>query len=170
MSSAEAMAGPDLMAALDRELQLVSAVSVLMSERVASISGINCTDLECLGAIEVGGVATAGDLASATGLSTGAITGVIDRLERAGYVRREADPADRRRVLVRAEPRAAEITELYEPMLAEMHALWGDYAARDIAVVLDFLARSRQLAERHLGRLERRSEEAETARPRARRR
>jgi DNA-binding MarR family transcriptional regulator len=61
-------------------------------------------------------VATAGELAAATGLTTGAITAVIDRLERAGYIRRRPDPADRRKVRLRLEPAATErLSALYAP-------------------------------------------------------
>src|SRR3954454_1764219 len=66
---------------------------------------VNRTDLHCLNAIENGGGLTAGQLASQTGLTTGAVTGVIDRLERAGLARRTPDPDDRRRVKVEVTPK-----------------------------------------------------------------
>src|SRR5882762_8719381 len=66
--------------------------------------GVNLTDLHCLNVIERRGSVTAGELAADAGLTSGAITGVVDRLERAGYARRERDPDDRRRVGVAVTP------------------------------------------------------------------
>src|ERR1700733_11041636 len=100
----------ELITKLAAAMRDVSGLSVLHSQAVAGRLGINSTDLECLDLVERGPVA-AGALAGATGLTTGAITGVIDRLERAGFVRREADSADRRKVLVRALPKVAEEAE-----------------------------------------------------------
>src|SRR6266581_7672060 len=74
--------------------------TVLYTQAVAEQVGLNLTDLSCTGILTVEGPVTAGRLAELTGLTTGAITGAIDRMERAGYVRRESDPNDRRRVVV----------------------------------------------------------------------
>src|SRR3954470_13835237 len=78
-----------------------SAFDNLAAERL----GVNRTDLHCLNAIENAGGLTAGELAAETGLTSGAVTGVIDRLERAGFARRVADPDDRRRVKVEVTPK-----------------------------------------------------------------
>src|SRR5215813_7664872 len=96
----------DLVAALNRAMRDASGQGVLYSQAVAERLGINSTDLECLDSVVLRGPLTAGELADATGLTTGAITGVIDRLERAGFARRERDKDDRRRVLVRAQQAA----------------------------------------------------------------
>src|SRR5579863_10050526 len=73
----------------------------LMSQAAADRIGINSTDLNCLNILSFRGQMTAGELARETGLTTASITGVVDRLEEAGFVRRERDPQDRRRVVVR---------------------------------------------------------------------
>src|SRR3954463_16587371 len=78
-----------------------SAFDNLAAERL----GVNRTDLHCLNAIENAGGLTAGQLAAGTGLPSGAVTGVIDRLERAGFARRVSDPDDRRRVKVEVTPK-----------------------------------------------------------------
>src|SRR5690242_21476366 len=78
-----------------------SAFDNLAAERL----GVNRTDLHCLNAIENAGGLTAGELAEETGLTTGAITGVIDRLERVGLARLVADPEDRRRVKLEVTPK-----------------------------------------------------------------
>jgi DNA-binding MarR family transcriptional regulator len=78
----------------------VSGLSVLYSHAMASELGINSTDLECLDLVIFGGEMTAGALAVQAGLTTGAMTTVIDRLERTGFVERRRDDGDRRKVLV----------------------------------------------------------------------
>src|SRR5690349_23076125 len=84
---------------LGREL---SARTVLFHDAVASRIGLSATESKCLDiALRANGPLTAGKLAEQTGLTTGAITGVLDRLERAGFIRREKDEADRRQVLIR---------------------------------------------------------------------
>ncbi|MBW4718975.1 MarR family winged helix-turn-helix transcriptional regulator [Saccharothrix obliqua] len=78
-----------------------SALTILFHSRVAEQMGLSPTDEKCLDlAMRAEGPVTAGRIAELSGLSTGAVTGVIDRLERAGYVRRVRDPHDRRKVLV----------------------------------------------------------------------
>jgi DNA-binding MarR family transcriptional regulator len=78
-----------------------SLVTVMFHARIAELLGLSATDHKCLDlAARSGEPMTAGRIAELSGLSTGAVTGVIDRLERAGYVRRVRDPHDRRKVLV----------------------------------------------------------------------
>ena len=75
-------------------------MTLVFSEQMASQLGVSTTDLECLNLVAAGGDVTAGTLATGTGLTTGAITGAIDRLERAGLVERRRDDVDRRKVIV----------------------------------------------------------------------
>ncbi|MEU0885513.1 MarR family transcriptional regulator [Lentzea sp. NPDC005914] len=83
----------------------ISAMTVMFHSRVAGEMGLSATDEKCLDfASRANGPLTAGRLAELSGLSTGAVTGVIDRLERAGFVRRVRDPHDRRKVLVELTP------------------------------------------------------------------
>lgn len=96
-----------------REFQ---ARSVLFQDAVAKWGGVNSTDLQCVGLLMSEGPATPGELAERSGLTAGgAITAVIDRLESAGFVRRDRDAADRRRVIVTAIPEAvfARFGEVY---------------------------------------------------------
>lgn len=79
----------------------MSGLTVLMHSRIAEQMGVSATDYKCLDiAMRVDGPLTAGQIAKMSGLSTGAVTGVIDRLEKRGFVRRVRDPLDRRKVLV----------------------------------------------------------------------
>jgi len=81
-------------------LRMTGSLMQLVGQAAADRIGINATDLNCLNILSFSGSLTAGGLARATGLTTASITGVIDRLEQAGYVRRERDAKDRRRVVV----------------------------------------------------------------------
>ena len=124
----------------------MGAQSVIVSQTVAARFGLNTTDLEGLDLIQLQGQVSAGQLAAATGLTSGAVTALIDRLERAGYVERIDDPADRRRVLVRIREGAiVEIAKVYAPMQKRMFALWSRYSAAELAVIEDFLSRSLDL-------------------------
>ncbi|MSP74876.1 MAG: MarR family transcriptional regulator [Rhodospirillaceae bacterium] len=114
---------------------------------MAARFGLNTTDLEGLDLIQLQGQVSAGQLATATGLTSGAVTALIDRLERAGYVERVDDPADRRRVLVRIRSGAiVEIAKVYVPMQKRMFALWSKYNADELAIIEDFLSRSLELS------------------------
>jgi DNA-binding MarR family transcriptional regulator len=137
----------ELMAALNRALRDASGQGVLYSQAVAERLGIGSTDLECLDIIVMRGPLTAGELASASGLSTGAITGVIDRLDRTGFVKREHDDADRRKVLVRALPAVERrVMPLFRPMEQAAVSALSDYDDKDLALLLDFLLRAHQAA------------------------
>lgn len=136
----------ELEAALNAAMRDVSGQGVLYSQAVADRLGIVSTDLECLDHVARGPV-TAGRLAELTGLTTGAITGVIDRLERAGLARRERDGADRRKILVAAQPLVAErVAPLFAPMERHAMAALSTYRDDELALLLDFLTRARDAA------------------------
>ena len=99
---------------------------------------------------------TAGQLAELTGLTTGAVTGVLDRLEGAGFVGRARDPGDRRRVVVRLVPESmARIGPMFEGLIADMRALHGDYSDDELAVFADMLTRSSEILRSHARRIRR---------------
>jgi DNA-binding MarR family transcriptional regulator len=100
-------------------LRRLIAQSIAMHEAVAASLGINSTDLRCLELLQDAPAITPSGLAELAGLTTGAITGVLDRLEAAGFVRREVDLDDRRRIIVRPLPdRMAEVAAAYQPLLS----------------------------------------------------
>ena len=141
----------ELLTRLDGALRKVSAQSVLLSDTVARLVGLNSTDLECLDLLYLSGPATAGRLASHTGLTTGATTAVIDRLERAGYVRRTRDAQDRRVVVVEALPAGLKrIEPMYRRLARAMDELHGDYDDRQLAVIVDYLSRAVDLSATHV--------------------
>src|SRR5215204_6184735 len=111
-----------------------SAFDNLAAERL----GLNRTDLHCINIIENSGGLTAGELAKESGLTTGAVTGVIDRLERAGYARRVPDPADRRRVKLEVTPKFyARADQIWGPLAADWErSLSGRFTAEQLERVI----------------------------------
>ena len=137
----QALAGR-LMLALRRS----SAAGVLHGQTIARRVGINSSDLECLDLILMSGPSTAGEIARHTGLTSGAVTGLIDRLERLGLVERTADPADRRKVLVRVrEDRIGPIAALYAPLEKAMQSLLAGYSREELKLLIDFAEQSGDL-------------------------
>jgi DNA-binding MarR family transcriptional regulator len=152
--SREPSARARTLAELDREIRLMGARSVMLSQAVASRLGLSPADLETLDLLSTNGPLTAGRLAELTGLTTGAITGMVDRLEEAGLVRRERDTEDRRRVIVHLVPdRARAIARLYEPLARAMAELNGRYATEQLALMLDYTRRGNAIALEHIERL-----------------
>jgi DNA-binding MarR family transcriptional regulator len=130
----------DIIADIHVAIRNASGQGVLFSQAMADRLGINSTDLECLDYVVLSGPQTAGALAEMTGLSTGAITGVIDRLERAGFVRRESDTMDRRKVLVAALPAVGKrIMPLARPMERATNAALARYSDDELRLILDFM-------------------------------
>ncbi|MET9053541.1 MarR family transcriptional regulator [Streptomyces rhizosphaericola] len=126
------------------------ALGIVAQHDIAGRLGLNITDLTCLGFVleaqGAGTAATAGELAQRANLTTGAVTGVITRLERAGYARRQSDPADRRRVRVVAdETAAARLFEVYGPNYQRFAALFADYSPDEIAVLSDWFTRATEI-------------------------
>ncbi|MCC6166491.1 MAG: MarR family transcriptional regulator [Caldilineaceae bacterium] len=150
-----------------REVSRLSTWTVVFHGAVAARLGLNPTDLKCGAVLGETGPIPAGELAALTGLTTGAITGVLDRLEKAGLVRRAADPTDRRRVIV--EPlddpaRLAEIMQLLAPLSAETAQLLKDHYDNDqLRLILDFVRRSAELMRRQTTRLRAQTQEGKTA-------
>lgn len=146
---------PALVQQLDRAIRTAGAQSVLMSTVVANQAGIHSTDLECLDLLYLNGPLTAGALAQLTGLTTGAITAALDRLEAAGYLRRERDTADRRRVVVTPAAKALKrLQPMYAPLGEAMMRLNREFSDRDLAVIVDYLTRANDIAREHIVRLQ----------------
>ncbi|GHF42224.1 MarR family winged helix-turn-helix transcriptional regulator [Seohaeicola zhoushanensis] len=132
---------------LDRTIRAASAQRTLYSGVLASKLGLHQTDLECLFIITLGEKVTPGRLAQETGLTTGAITGVVDRIERAGYIRRVRDTSDRRRLFL--EPVAEKIEEIRAINRRAYHAWIRDlarYSEEELDILLDFADRNYEAA------------------------
>ena len=141
----------ELYAELGDEIRASQRATDVVDELMAVLLRINRTDARCLDILDQYGSMSAGDLAEASRLSTGAITAVIDRLERAGLARRVPDPKDRRRVLVEptAEAYAAALELMVEPMIALWRPLGDRYTDDELRLFIDFTRRGRELQERH---------------------
>jgi DNA-binding MarR family transcriptional regulator len=110
-------------------------------DAAAEYFGVNRTAMRCMDVLERVGRLTAGEIATQTGLSSGAVTALLDRLERAGYVRRIRDPADRRRVWVELTETARKLAmEVYGP-LAEAMAEFDRYSDDDLRLITAYIER-----------------------------
>jgi DNA-binding MarR family transcriptional regulator len=140
-----------LYAELGNEVRANQRATDVVDELLCQLLGINRTDARCLDILEQDGSMSAGDLAQASRLTTGAITAVIDRLERAGYARRVPDPSDRRRVLVEATPKAFETANelMAEPMRRLYTPLASRYTEDQLRMFVEFTREGRELQERH---------------------
>ena len=112
-----------------------------MNQAAADRIGINATDLNCLNILSFKGQMTAGELARETGLTTASITGVVDRLEEAGYVRRERDPRDRRRVVIRLvlETALRDVASVFLPMMRDWQQMAARYSDDELGLIVGFL-------------------------------
>jgi DNA-binding MarR family transcriptional regulator len=125
---------------LGREL---STRTIMFHTAIAEKLGLNPTDHKALGFIDQAGAMTAGQLAELTGLTTGAVTGIVDRLEKAGYVQRIKAPHDRRQVIIQPIPeRVKTIHHLFASMGKSVNELTERYSDRDLAVIHDYLTQS----------------------------
>jgi DNA-binding MarR family transcriptional regulator len=151
-----------LLAALGDEFRRLSTATILFHQAVADRLGMHVTDHKCADILLQTGPITAGELARRTGLTSGTITAVIDRLEKAGFVRRAKDPGDRRRVVI--EPLAGRIEEkigpLFQSMAHAMAELCAQYSTRELALIRDFTARAHQGAYEEIRKLREGSESA----------
>lgn len=128
-----------LMEELEHAMRRSSAQGVIFGQTVANRAGISASDLECLDFLNLEGRVTAGRLAEVTGLTTGAITGVVDRLEQAGLVRRERDESDRRKVFIATVPEnIAKVGRFYEHLQRAMLKLWESYSDAELRLLLRF--------------------------------
>ena len=146
----------ELIGAMIQEARRMSTRTVVFHAAIAERLGLNPSDLKCADLIwnETGPV-TAGRLAETTGLSTGAITGVVDRLEKAGFLERVPDPKDRRRVVIQGvkEGRAPDLRHLFIPMMEGMATLCESYTSEQLTLILGFMQRSGAVTEAQIANL-----------------
>jgi DNA-binding MarR family transcriptional regulator len=145
----------ELIAELISEFRISGNQDSAFDNLAAELLGINRTDLHCINIIENSGGLAAGELAAKAGLTTGAVTGVIDRLERAGYARRVSDPADRRRVKVEVTPKFyARADKIWGPVAADWASrLSGHFTAEELERTIEFLRTTTELSRVHMKRL-----------------
>ena len=148
-----------------RALRRVNFQGSIFGQSVAIRLGLSESDIDALELLIDTGAATAGKLAEVMGMTTGAVTRVIDRLEQAGYVRRTSDPADRRRVVVEVVPdRVASVASLLESLERASAEEVSRYSADQLALIGDFLSRMADLTQTEATRL-RTSPEGDASEP-----
>ena len=144
----------DAMDALNREVRGWQADQELFDSTVIELAGINRTDWRCLDILGTRGPMTAGQLAEAVRLTTGAVTGVLDRLEAAGLVRRIRDTQDRRRVIVEVTDEVArQGAPVYGPLIADAAAAHAVFDADELELITRFIRIERELLARHTDRV-----------------
>jgi DNA-binding MarR family transcriptional regulator len=139
---------------LIREFRVSGNLDDAFDNLAAQRLGVNETDLHCLNIIENAGGVTAGELAVESGLTTGAVTGVIDRLERKGFARRVSDPADRRRVKVEVTKAFySRADKIWGPVAAEWSSSLERFSGEQLESFQRFLHTTNEITRRHLDRL-----------------
>lgn len=152
------MATPDrarMAGELQMAMQRSTMFTVLLHHATASKAGMNVTDAQCVNALTLDGPQTPGQLAQLMGITTGgAITAVIDRLEKAGYVKRTRDPDDRRRVIVElVEQNVARFGRYFEPIGRAFRERLDGYTDEQIAFLLDWVRSSNEAMPEIIGEI-----------------
>lgn len=138
---------------LVRELRRFTGLGASYFRAAATRLGMNVTDLEVMDILDNAGPTTAGQLADLTGLTTGAITQMLDRLEEAGRVRRERDPNDGRRVIIRLAPGKDDTRSVFAPLAKAWDDIASHYDDEQIAFLLEFLKRANAVSSEEIARL-----------------
>jgi DNA-binding MarR family transcriptional regulator len=109
---------------------------------IAERLGLSMADHKVLDLVCTAGPITAGQLAELTTLTTGAVTGLVDRLEHAGVVRRERDPQDRRRVIIQPSSDVLSLTANFESLTRALGKVCSEYTSQELTTILDFMERT----------------------------
>jgi DNA-binding MarR family transcriptional regulator len=142
------MAREEIIQVIKDKFTEMSTETILFHQAVADAVGLHITDHQCMHFIHRYGAMPAGKLAELTGLTTGAVTGIIDRLEKAGYAKRTNDPKDRRRTLVesiRNKKLERKLEMIFIPLHEKMHKLLSSYSDSELAFLLEALTKSIEL-------------------------
>lgn len=146
-----------LVTALERQSRIEVLATVMNMQVIATQAGINMTDVQCLNLLTLEGPLTPSQIAQAMAMSKGgAITAMIDRLEKGGYLRRTRDPHDRRKVLVEVETDGEplrRLADLFTPIGAGFTSVAADYTDDQLEVVVDYLTRNNETFIRQLAAL-----------------
>ena len=130
----------DLLMRLQMAGRESSTAAVMFHTTLAATQGLSATDTKAVDILDRQGPLTAGELAARTSLAPPSVTGLIDRLERKGFVRRVADPADRRRVCVERCPEAlSALAPFFEDFGAQLAALYDEFTDEQLETILHFM-------------------------------
>ena len=131
----------------------ISTQTVFLHQAIAQTVGLNATDTKCIDLIlsHSERTMTAGELSDKTGLTTGAITHILDRLERRRFIKRVRDKQDRRKVLVRVRAESLEpLVPKYEEVGKAYMALAEEYSDDELAVICDYMDRASAISEEEI--------------------
>ena len=146
----------DVIQAINQKFREMSTEMIMFHQAVADVLGLHITDHKGLDLIYRYGPMPAGRLGELTGLTTGAVTGIIDRLEKAGYVRRVNDPKDRRKTIIeptRNKKLERKLEAIFTPISIRMHKLLSSYSDNELAFLIDVLTKSLEQSHEELMRL-----------------
>jgi DNA-binding MarR family transcriptional regulator len=130
-----------LNASLIAHIRKFIAGSILFNNQVAERTGLRLTDMQCMNVLELMGPSTPKTLAAGTGLTTGGVTVMLDRLEKAGYVKRSPNPGDRRSVLVSVNPKKLKkMGAHYDRITRQTVEVFDEFPEADLEVVARFFA------------------------------
>jgi DNA-binding MarR family transcriptional regulator len=134
---------PERVAAVEMAVRNLIANAILFNHQVAQRVGLGASDAQFMHLLQLHGPLTPGRLAELSGLTTGTVTGVLDRLEATGFVRRERDESDRRKVIVKLNDERlwSAMAPLYAGQAESLAAVAGAYDAEQLEVIADFLDR-----------------------------
>src|SRR5919112_479713 len=138
------MTNEELIQTIVDKFREMSTEAVMFHQAVADELGLYITDHKCMDIIHRFGAMPAGRLGEMTGLTTGAITGMIDRLEKAGYVRRTNDPKDRRKTIVepiKNKKLEKKIEMIFTPLHEKMHGFLSSYSDSELGFLLDSMTK-----------------------------
>jgi len=133
----------ELIQAMVQEVRRFLASGILFNEKVAAELGLNGTDLQLLNLLELQGSATPGDLARWSSLTTGGVTVAVDRLEKAGFVKREPNPKDRRSNIIRPVPkRLLDLYLIYKSKGELVVNVLAGFNDRELKTIMNFLKKA----------------------------
>jgi DNA-binding MarR family transcriptional regulator len=148
----------EIIHAINEKFIEMSTETILFHQVLADLLHFHITDHRCMHFIHSYGAMPAGRLAELTGLTTAAVTGIIDRLEEAGYVRRANDPKDRRRTIVKAIPNKKlerKLELIFTPFHKKMQKLLSSYSDSELAFLLDMVTKCIELTREESKKLRR---------------
>jgi DNA-binding MarR family transcriptional regulator len=123
-------------------------------DEIARLLQLNRTDLRCLDLLLQRGPSAPSRLSVELGLTTGSVTAMLDRMEKAGYITRTPDPTDRRKMIIQATPEiAAQAIEAMTPLMEDSAKSMSHYSAADLTLLVDFFTNAIAVQNRHVERL-----------------
>lgn len=132
-----------LHAEITAQIRLFIAGTILFNQKVAERTGLHLTDMQSINLLELLGAVTPGRLAECTGLTSGGVTVMLDRLEKAGFVRRAPNPQDRRSVLIEVNPRKLkQIHTQYAAINRQLDAFLSEMPETELKTVVKFFSRA----------------------------